>query len=80
MRESAGRNKGREEGDVRTIRQGRGNGCCGLELLIRLYWWRTIVFYGEREFCTIVFFREQRASGRLCFSVSREPLDGCVLL
>jgi hypothetical protein len=27
MRELAGRNKGREEGDVRTIRQGGGNGC-----------------------------------------------------
>jgi hypothetical protein len=26
MRESAGRNKGREEGDVRTIRRGGGGG------------------------------------------------------
>jgi hypothetical protein len=29
---------------------------------------------------TIVFGREQRASGRLCFFVRREPLDSCVLL
>jgi hypothetical protein len=27
LREAAGRNKGREEGDVQGIR--RGNGCCG---------------------------------------------------
>jgi hypothetical protein len=48
MHESAGRNKGREEGDVRTIREG-GDGCCGLELLSRLYWQRTIVFCGEQR-------------------------------
>jgi hypothetical protein len=29
VRESAGRNKGREEGDVRTIRREGTNGCCG---------------------------------------------------
>jgi hypothetical protein len=45
--------------------------CIGGELLY---------FAVSREFWTIVFGREQRASGRLCFAVSREPLDGCVLL
>jgi hypothetical protein len=39
----------------------------------------TIVFFHEqRASGRLCFFREQRASGRLCFSVSREPLDGCV--
>jgi hypothetical protein len=66
MHESAGRNKGREEGDVRTIRRG---------------WMLQMVFAEPAVVAeTIVFFREQRASGRLCFSMSREPLDGCDLL
>jgi hypothetical protein len=61
LREAAGRNKGREEGDVQSIR--RGWMLRGCEL-------RTTVFAGSREILRTVIF----GCELLCW-VSRGPLD-----
>jgi hypothetical protein len=55
-----------------------GDGCCRLYLLSRLYWLRRLCFSMSKEPLDSYVCREQRAFGRLCFSVRNDFLSTSV--